>query len=55
MDVKVRREDVTSAWSGIRPLVKPSTAKDTASISRDHLIEVLNDNVITIVGNAISP
>lgn len=50
MDVKVRREDVTSAWSGIRPLVKPSTAKDTASISRDHVIEVLNDNVITIVG-----
>jgi glycerol-3-phosphate dehydrogenase len=50
VDVKVRREDVSAAWSGIRPLVVHDTsAKDTASMSRDHYIEE-KDGLITIVG-----
>ena len=36
--VKVSREDVLSAWSGIRPLKKATEEKDTASISREHAI-----------------
>lgn len=38
LGMQVRRADVLSAWSGIRPLaVNPSTKDgDTASIVRDH-------------------
>ena len=50
MNFKVRREDVSAAWSGIRPLVSPANTKDTASISRDHTIEILDSGLITIVG-----
>ena len=31
-DLDVRRADVQSAWSGIRPLVKDPNAKDTQSL-----------------------
>jgi len=51
VDLKVRREDVSAAWSGIRPLVVGNkSARDTASMSRDHHIEVTKEGLITIVG-----
>lgn len=34
-DIKIRRGDVLSAWSGIRPLVKDPDAKDTQSLVRN--------------------
>ena len=40
-ELSVRRQDVLSAWSGVRPLVlDPNTSPDakTASASRDHVI-----------------
>ena len=37
-ELKVRREDVLSAWSGIRPLAVDPYAKSTAAVSRDHVI-----------------
>ena len=46
----VRRGDVLSAWSGIRPLVLNPNAKDTQSIARNHIIEVSDSNLITIAG-----
>ncbi|XP_065052517.1 glycerol-3-phosphate dehydrogenase, mitochondrial-like [Rhopilema esculentum] len=49
-DVEVRREDVLAAWSGIRPLVVDPSSKDTKSISRNHVIEVSENNLITIAG-----
>ena len=37
----LRREDVLSAWSGIRPLaMDPFAAQATSQVSRDHLISV---------------
>ena len=36
-ELKVRREDVLSAWSGIRPLAVDPHAKDTSTVSRDHV------------------
>jgi len=52
LTVKVRREDVLSAWSGIRPLATDPTAnpEDTASISRDHVLITGADGLITISG-----
>lgn len=49
-DVKVRRGDVLSAWSGIRPLVKDPDAKDTQSLVRNHMINVSAGGLLTIAG-----
>eukprot|EP00656_Telonema_subtile_P020946 TRINITY_DN2199_c0_g2_i4.p1 TRINITY_DN2199_c0_g2~~TRINITY_DN2199_c0_g2_i4.p1 ORF type:complete len:599 (-),score=156.63 TRINITY_DN2199_c0_g2_i4:261-2057(-) len=38
--LRVRRSDVLSAWSGIRPLMKDPNATATAGVSRDHTISV---------------
>lgn len=46
----VRREDVMAAWSGLRPLVTDPNSKDTQSISRNHVIEVCQNKLITIAG-----
>lgn len=47
---QVRRADVTSAWSGIRPLAIDPKAKDTASALRDHIVVKDDDGLITITG-----
>ncbi|KAL0076011.1 FAD dependent oxidoreductase-domain-containing protein [Phycomyces blakesleeanus] len=49
-DVKVRRSDVLAAWSGIRPLVRDPNAKNTESLVRNHMINVSENNMITIAG-----
>ncbi|KAK9746941.1 EF-hand domain pair [Popillia japonica] len=49
-DVEVRRGDVLSAWSGIRPLVSDPNKPDTQSLARNHIIHVSNSNLITIAG-----
>ena len=50
-DVPVKREDILATWSGLRPLAKPEQMSGTtASISRDHLIEVSPSKLVTIVG-----
>jgi len=49
-EVRVRRGDVQSAWSGIRPLVTNPNARDTQSISRNHVVEVSPSHLITIAG-----
>eukprot|EP00897_Mesotaenium_endlicherianum_P007288 jgi/Mesen1/6588/ME000338S05767 len=49
--LSVRREDVLSTWSGIRPLASdPSAATDTASVSRDHLVSVDGSGLVSITG-----
>lgn len=49
-DVEVRRGDVLSAWSGIRPLVSDPNKADTQSIARNHIIHVSESNLVTIAG-----
>ncbi|CAJ0574349.1 unnamed protein product, partial [Mesorhabditis spiculigera] len=49
-DVTVRRGDVMSAWAGLRPLVKDPNKKNTASLARNHIIEVSESGLITIAG-----
>ncbi|VDO48815.1 unnamed protein product [Haemonchus placei] len=48
--VSIRRGDVMSAWSGLRPLVRDPNKKDTKSIARNHIIEVSDSGLITIAG-----
>lgn len=50
-DVSIRRGDVMSAWSGLRPLVRDPNKKDTKSLARNHVIEVDPiSNLVTIAG-----
>ncbi len=49
-NLQVTRADVQAAWSGIRPLVAVPDAKDTARLSRDHVIVLSASNLITITG-----
>lgn len=37
-ELRLRRQDVLSAWSGIRPLARDPHATSTATASRDHVI-----------------
>eukprot|EP00455_Lapot_gusevi_P051067 TRINITY_DN7530_c0_g1_i2.p1 TRINITY_DN7530_c0_g1~~TRINITY_DN7530_c0_g1_i2.p1 ORF type:complete len:715 (-),score=231.78 TRINITY_DN7530_c0_g1_i2:111-2192(-) len=50
LEAPVTRNDVDAAWSGIRPLAKDPNASNTASISRDHVIEVTPSGLVTIAG-----
>ncbi|BBO86322.1 glycerol-3-phosphate dehydrogenase/oxidase [Desulfosarcina ovata] len=44
------REDILCVFAGIRPLVGTSDGKKTASISRDHHLEVSPSGLVTIAG-----
>ncbi|XP_022744474.1 glycerol-3-phosphate dehydrogenase SDP6, mitochondrial-like isoform X2 [Durio zibethinus] len=50
LNVKVRRADVLSAWSGIRPLAVDPKAESTESISRDHVVSEDYPGLVTITG-----
>ncbi|KAJ2741257.1 mitochondrial glycerol-3-phosphate dehydrogenase [Coemansia sp. BCRC 34301] len=49
-DVKIRRGDVLSAWSGIRPLVRDPKAANTKDLVRNHMIHVSGSGLVTIAG-----
>jgi len=49
-DIKVRRGDVLSAWSGLRPLVRNPSAGRTEGLVRSHLIHVSDSGLLTIAG-----
>lgn len=49
-DIKVRRGDVLSAWSGLRPLVRNPSAATTEGLVRSHMIHVSESGLLTIAG-----
>ncbi|KAJ7684515.1 FAD dependent oxidoreductase-domain-containing protein [Mycena polygramma] len=49
-DIKVRRGDVLSAWSGLRPLVRNPDAASTEGLVRNHMIHVTESGLLTIAG-----
>ena len=44
------KSDILSVFTGIRPLVNADSAKNTASLSRDHTIEISSAGLVTITG-----
>ena len=46
----IRREDVLSVFTGLRPLVRQGNAAATASLSRDHVVAVSASGLVTITG-----
>ncbi|KAF9459214.1 FAD dependent oxidoreductase-domain-containing protein [Collybia nuda] len=49
-DIKVRRGDVLSAWSGLRPLVRNPSAASTEGLVRNHMLHVSTSGLLTIAG-----
>lgn len=50
LTVDTRQSDVLSAWAGIRPLASDPTQTGTENISRDHVVCVEADRMVTITG-----
>ena len=44
------RTDVLSCFAGLRPLVGGGDDGDTASLSRDHVIQISNSGLLTVTG-----
>ncbi len=47
---KPTRDDVTSVWAGLRPLVKATGEASTKQLSREHTILVSNAGLVTVTG-----
>ena len=50
LDRPPKREDILSAWAGIRPLVKAGGAGSTAQLSRDHTVHVDPNGLLSVAG-----
>ncbi|KAK1256844.1 hypothetical protein QJS04_geneDACA025100 [Acorus gramineus] len=50
LNIQVRHSDILSSWSGLRPLALDPSAKNTESISRDHIVHIDCPGLITISG-----
>jgi glycerol-3-phosphate dehydrogenase len=48
-ELQLRRQDVLSAWAGIRPLAKDPQAQSTAAVSRDHVVSHNPDTSVVFV------
>lgn len=48
--MEVQKKDVLSSWCGLRPLISKLKSHDTARLSRDHIVNVSESNLITVTG-----
>lgn len=46
----LKKEDILSSWSGIRPLIKSANKSNTQEIVREHLIISSKNGLISIAG-----
>ncbi len=49
-ELKIKKEEILSSWSGIRPLVAPEKNASTSSIVRDHVITSSQSGLVSIIG-----
>jgi len=49
-NMEVTRGDVSSVWSGLRPLVQAPDTTNTAQLVREHLIDVADSGLLTVAG-----
>ena len=49
-DMSVTRDDVTSVWCGLRPLIQTDEKANTAQLVREHLIELSSSGLISMAG-----
>ena len=53
-DTNLNRDDVISTWAGVRPLVSEEAAENESSVSREHVIRVGADGLVTIAGGKLT-
>ncbi len=53
-DNAITRDDVISTWAGVRPLISEEDAASESSVSREHLIRLDSDGLITIAGGKLT-
>ncbi len=49
-DVDVRRGDVLSVWSGLRPLIRDPDTRSTSRLVREHLVQASASGLLTVAG-----
>jgi glycerol-3-phosphate dehydrogenase len=49
-DLRVSRSDITSAWSGLRPLVADRTITHTSNLVREHAVLLSPSGLLSVVG-----
>jgi len=53
-DCNITADDVISTWAGVRPLVSDESAAQESSVSREHVIVVEAEGVLTIAGGKLT-
>ncbi len=53
-DAQLKRDDVVSAWAGIRPLASVPPGTDPSSISREHHIDIGQNGLVTVSGGKLT-
>lgn len=49
-ELQLRRQDVLSAWSGVRPLARdPHECADSSRVSRDHVVSLNSKTGVVFV------
>jgi glycerol-3-phosphate dehydrogenase len=52
-DARLQPDDVIATWAGVRPLVRPPTAADPGTVSREHVI-VEAPGLISVLGGKLT-
>lgn len=50
LQVAPQRADILSTFAGVRPLLRAPSSSSTASVSREHRIDILDSGLVTISG-----
>ncbi|EGU54338.1 glycerol-3-phosphate dehydrogenase [Vibrio nigripulchritudo ATCC 27043] len=53
-DAKLTKQDIISAWSGLRPLIRSDSISDASKVSRRHLITQSSSGLYTLAGGKLS-
>ncbi len=49
-DTPLSQKDIKASWTGLRPLVRNPSVENTSKLCRDHLIEVSDSGLVSIMG-----
>ena len=53
-DVNLKTDDVISTWAGVRPLLAGEAGEDESAVSREHVISIDKNGLVTIAGGKLT-
>jgi glycerol-3-phosphate dehydrogenase len=53
-EAKLRPEEITSTWAGLRPLIRPGDNVDPSKVPREHVIATDDNGLISIAGGKLT-